>query len=154
MTDRTEKNSGGDEAGVFTEDYLAYLMAKASHLITKEIHEEFKESDTPVSTWRILAAVKDVERSVGKLAKIVMLNQPTLSKALDRLEADGFIRRRRDVANRRTVYIGITEKGKKTVSHLLPKVDAHDEMIFGIYSADEKKQIKVFLQNLIKRLDK
>lgn len=154
MTDKANRKTGGDDAGVFTENYLAYLMAKASYLITQEIHQEFKELDTPVSTWRILAAVKDVERSVGKLAKIVMLNQPTLSKALDRLEADDLIRRRRDAANRRTVYIGITEKGKQVVSRLIPKVDAHDQMIFGGYSESQKEQIKLFLQNLIKRLDK
>ena len=147
-----EDNGVSDKA--FSEDYLPYLVAKASYLLSQGINEYFKEFDTPISTWRVLTAVSEAEQSVGKLAKMVMLNQPTLSKALDKLEKAGLIVRKKDITNRRNVFIGITAKGQRMIEKLTPLVKAHEKSVFGSFSSTKQNEFQQLLKELIAKLEK
>jgi len=138
----------------YADDYLPYLVAKASYLISQGINEYFKEYDTPISTWRVLTAISACEQSVGRLAKLVMLNQPTLSKALDKLEKSGLIIRKKGTSNRRSVYIGITAKGKRMVAKLTPLVKEHEQLVFGSFSQAKQNEFQGFLKELIGKLEK
>lgn len=149
-----QKAKQKQESEHFT-DFLPFLLAKASYLVRQGILEYFKDYDMPmpISTWRILTRVNDGTERVGELAKLVMMNQPTLSKALNRLETDGLITKRKDKDNRRTVYISITPKGKKMVADLMPKVREHERLVFADYDEETLQQIRHFLQGLIAKLE-
>ena len=54
--------------------------------------------------------------SVSALARAASLGQPTVSGILDRLEAQGLVRRRRSTEDRRAVYVAITAKGTRTLA--------------------------------------
>lgn len=153
MSKPLKKNSASED-NKFADDYLPYLVAKASYLMSQGINEYFKEYDTPISTWRVLTAVSSDEQSVGKLAKAVMLNQPTLSKALDKLEKNGLIQRKKDDANRRNVYIGITAKGRQMIEKLTPLVKEHEQLVFGGFSQEKQNEFQGLLKELITRLEK
>ena len=149
-----QKSKQKQESEHFT-DFLPFLLAKASYLVRQGILEYFKDYDMPmpISTWRILTRVNDGTERVGDLAKLVMMNQPTLSKALNRLETDGLITKRKEKDNRRTVYISITPKGKKMVADLMPKVREHERVVFADYDEETLEQIRHFLQGLIAKLE-
>lgn len=136
----------------FVENYLAFLLAKASHLVSGGFHQRLKSLGVSISAWRILAVLHDSERTVGELADLVLLNQPTLSKALDKMEKDGLVARRREEENRRVVMISITDKGMALVNQLIPLANRHEVQSFGHFSAVEKTQLVELLQKTIKGL--
>ncbi|MBB6522014.1 MarR family winged helix-turn-helix transcriptional regulator [Pseudoteredinibacter isoporae] len=136
----------------FAQNYLGFLLAKASHITSNEFHLRLKQYQIPISSWRILASCWDDKRTVGELVEMVLLNQPTVSKSLDRLANDQLIERRKDDDNRRLVYVALTEKGRKLMEELIPLANTHEQQTFAHLSDAEKQQLTELLQKTISRV--
>lgn len=144
---RVVSDDVSDEA--FVDGYLAFLLAKASHLVSGGFHRQLKELGVSIATWRILAVLRDGARPVGELADRVLLNQPTLSKTLDRLERDGLIKRSRGAANRRSVTVSLQPRGRTLAATLVPMANAHEGEAFSALSPSERKALVRMLQRTI-----
>lgn len=137
----------------FVDGYLAYLLARASHLLSSQFHGRLAGAGVQVPTWRVLASLYDRDGlTVGALADLVLLKQPTLSKAIDRMIKDGLVARVPSQDDRRQVRVIITPKGRALVRNLITQALAHEEDILAGYSTEEKKLLKTMLQTLISRL--
>lgn len=140
-------------AARFVDDYLAYLLARASHLVSAEFHAQLAALGVAAPTWRVLSTLSDSNGlTVGELAKIVLLKQPTLSKALDRMIADGLVSRTASAADRRQVRVSITSKGRAMVEGLIARAIEHEETVLSSYNAAERQSLKQMLKTLIDRL--
>jgi DNA-binding MarR family transcriptional regulator len=144
---RTTDSDRAEEG--FVDGYLAFLLAKASHLVSGGFHRQLKTMGISIATWRILAVLGDGARPVGELADRVLLNQPTLSKALDRLERDGLIKRSREAANRRSVTVSLLPRGRAMAARLLPMANAHEAEAFASLGASERRALVGMLQRTI-----
>jgi len=133
----------------FVDGYLAFLLAKASHLVSGGFHRQLKELGVSIATWRILAVLRDGARPVGELADRVLLNQPTLSKTLDRLERDGLITRSREAENRRSVTVSLQPRGRALAAKLVPMANAHEGEAFSALSQTERKALVRMLRQTI-----
>lgn len=64
--------------------------------------------------WRVLAALHDVDaETVSRLAELCRLQQPTMTKLLDRMGRDGLVKRRQYERDRRVVPVSLTERGSE-----------------------------------------
>ena len=71
------------------DDYLSYLLARASHLVASEFHREVRAAGLTVLEWRVLAILSDGRaRKVGELAAIALAQQSTVTKLLGRMQAE------------------------------------------------------------------
>ena len=78
----------------FIDDYLAYLLARASHLISAEFHVVVRRTRLPVLQWRVLATLADGQAlSIGEVADIVLIPQSTLTRVAERMVAAGLLHR-------------------------------------------------------------
>lgn len=138
--------------GSFVSDYMAYLLAQASHVFSAEIHARIKAHGTGIAEWRVLACLVDVDGlSVSQLAELALFNQPRLSKVLDRLAAQGLVERRGDTTDRRRVRVHITPEGRQQVEPLVDIAKAHEQEMLAGYDGHEVEQIKRMLKHLIAR---
>jgi DNA-binding MarR family transcriptional regulator len=138
-----------DQQQPFVENYLAFLLAKASHQISGEFHQRLRDMGVSIGTWRILGALSDRDHTVGSLAEIVLMNQPTLSKALDKLEQDALITRERQAHNRRSVSVAITEKGMTLAQQLIGMANQHEAEVFSAMSEQDQTHLRGLLRQLI-----
>ena len=136
----------------FVGSYLGYLLAQAGLKVNEEFHQYIKSQGVALLTWRILASIHNEPTSVNELAKRVLVNQSTLSKALDRLEKDDLVSRNRDATQYRRVNVSITPKGTEIVK-LIPIANEYEERAFEHMPAGERKKLKVVLQQLIDHHD-
>ncbi len=138
--------------GSFASDYLAYLLARASHQISRQFHDQLRQMGLAVPTWRVLATLADGSAmSIGELAAVVLLKQPTLTKVIDRMERDGLVRRVGADADRRKVIVAITAAGRRVVGDLIERARAHEAEVLSGYSPAEILQLKSVLKALIRR---
>ncbi|HWK44259.1 MAG TPA: MarR family winged helix-turn-helix transcriptional regulator [Stellaceae bacterium] len=136
----------------FFAGYLPYLLARASFLVSREFHEQLAPCGIDVPTWRVLAILSDgAGMTIGDLAAIALLKQPTLTKVVDRMEAAGLVRRGGGAEDRRKVLVTIAPAGRDLVTTLLPRALAHEAVVLGDYTADEKRLLKRVLTTLIER---
>lgn len=150
--DAATTSAHGAPEGSFVAGYMSYLLAQASHVFSAEIHARIKATGAGIAEWRVLACLVDVDGlSVTQLAELALFNQPRLSKALDRLAAQGLIERRGDTADRRRVRVHITPDGRRFAEPLVEIAKAHEEEMLAGYDAAEIAAIKGMLKHLIER---
>jgi DNA-binding MarR family transcriptional regulator len=97
----------------FIDDYLLYLLARASHLISSEMHGHLRRRGISPPVWRVLGSLLgSTGETVTGLAEVCLLQQPTMTKLLDRMVRDGLVRRTQDQRDRRVVRVALTERGE------------------------------------------
>jgi 3-hydroxy-9,10-secoandrosta-1,3,5(10)-triene-9,17-dione monooxygenase reductase component len=137
----------------FVDDYLLYLLARASHAASGEFHARLGELGIPVQHWRVLASLCDADgMTVSALAHVVLFKQPTLTKVIDRMARLGLVERRAAPVDRRKVTVHITRSGRAVVRDLLKRAKAHEAEVLAGYGAEEVGQLKAVLRMLIGRL--
>ena len=134
----------------FARNYLAYLLARASLIVSNEFHAALKTWDMSVPEWRVLACLTDVEGlSVGELAAMALMKQPRLTKVLDRMERDGLLKRRSAAKDRRRVTLHLTARGRARVKPVQRAASRHEAELLSQFTDDEKLIIKSALDLLI-----
>jgi DNA-binding MarR family transcriptional regulator len=136
----------------FIDDYLSYLLARASHLVSRQFHAQLKPRGMAVPVWRVLSTLSDGDGlPVTELAKITLFKQPTLTKVIDRMSKQGLVERRASERDRRKVLVFITPKGRGQIVDLLARAKQHErEVLAGLTDADVNA-LKAALHNLIQR---
>lgn len=134
----------------FARSYLAYLLARASFVVSGEFHAKLKDWQLSVPEWRVLACLMDVEGlSVGELAAMALMKQPGLTKVLDRMARDGLLTRRGTTADRRRVTIHLTPKGRARAMPVQRAAKAHETELLKQFTAEQRANIKSALDLLI-----
>lgn len=131
----------------FVEDYLLYLLARASHAASAGFHARLKARGVPVPVWRVLATLQGAPEgeTVGALAAACLMQQPTMTKLLDRMEADGLVRRRREG---RLTRIAPTRAGTRLAAELVAEARAHEAALLARHDA-AAPALKALLREII-----
>src|SRR5690606_31267395 len=138
------------EPARFVDRYLASVLALASHRISAEFHVKVKQAGLSVTEWRIMASLfESTGETVGELARLALTKQPTLSKVLPRLEAQGYITLRTARADRRQTLVKLTAKGNRLVSPLCGQAMAHQHQVLSKLDADHAERLVAMLRSIV-----
>jgi len=137
----------------FIDDYVLYLMARASHLISSEFHEQLRRRGVTVPVWRVLASLVGSEagETVTGLAEVCLLQQPTMTKLLDRMVRDGLVRRGQDLRDRRVVRVLLTPRGQTLATELVQTARQHEQEVLARHPEAEAMALKTLLRGILAR---
>jgi DNA-binding MarR family transcriptional regulator len=136
--------------GRFVDDYLAALLAQASHLISSEFHEVARSHGLSVSEWRVLATLAGNEPiSIGRLAQVAVLKQPTVTRMLDRMEAKDQVERLAHDGDRRVTLVRITANGSRMVARLIALARDHEAKVLEPFGLAHAEDLKATLRRII-----
>ena len=136
----------------FIDDYLLYLLARASHAISAEFHEMLRRKGVSAPVWRVLASLVGGEgETVTGLADVCLLQQPTMTKLLDRMVRDDLVHRAQDLRDRRVVRINLTPRGEQMVKDLLEAARLHEAEVLARHPQAEADELKQLLRGIITR---
>jgi len=134
----------------FVDDYLAALLAQASHLISSEFHKVAREQGFSVSEWRVLASLAGGEAiSIGRLAQVAVMKQPTVTRLLDRMSQKGHVERLPHDSDRRITLVRITDAGERTVGHLVELAREHEDRVLAPFGLESAEALKSTLRRMI-----
>lgn len=146
--ERQARREAGDAR--FVDDYLAYLLAAASHAVSSQFHQQVREAGLGVLEWRVLASLAEGDgRPMSEVARLVLAKQPTLTKLIDRMAAAGLVRRGRSKTDRRQCLVYITTAGRRRVTPLLGAAKRHEAAILGTLGVEDARRLKVILRRII-----
>ncbi len=141
----------GAPAHHFVHDYLPALLALASQLISDEFHRVVRQHGFSVSEWRVMASLANGRAiSVGVLAEMTVMKQPTLTRLLDRMEERGQVRRLPHDTDRRITLVGITPLGQETVSELIGLAREHERQVLQPFGLVRAEALKDTLREIIR----
>jgi DNA-binding MarR family transcriptional regulator len=134
----------------FVDSYTPALLAQVSELISGEFHVIVQANGFEVSDWRVLSTLSNSEPiSIGRLAQVSVTKQPTVTRLLDRMEAQGYVKRVPHETDRRVTLIRITPRGQKLVLALIEQAKAHEEQVLAPLGKEKAEELKATLRLLI-----
>ena len=116
------------------ERLLADLLADAAFVVVQGFADELRGRGASLPVWRVLAALSARPgETVTGLAEACLLQQPTMTKLLDRMVRDGLVARTQDARDRRVVRLALTPEGEaKAAGRYETKVLARHPQAEGI----------------------
>jgi MarR family transcriptional regulator, organic hydroperoxide resistance regulator len=134
-------------SGRFADNHLSALLGRASVAVSEEFHEDVRRYRMPIPHWRILATLSDnTGISLSELAELTLLNQPTVTRLVQRLEGKGLLRKAMDAWDRRIMRVFLTKRGHEKVDQLIALADARQKQILQGLDAES---LKASLQYLV-----
>lgn len=136
-------------------NFAPYLMNRIMGRYNASLREEMTELGLTTPKMRALAVLSVVDGPlIRELAVYTVVDQSTLSRALDQLQAEGLIRREVDASDSRASRIFITPAGRATFDTLWPHMaEAQARMFRGVPEA-ERRAFVTTLQTMLANIRK
>ncbi|HUC60988.1 MAG TPA: flavin reductase [Alphaproteobacteria bacterium] len=137
----------------FLDDDVQHLLARASHHASGPFAGPLKRARVAAAEWRVLAALADQGRlPITRLARLVLMKQPTLTKLVDRMARRGLVERKASAGDRRAVLVAATPAGRTLARKLARAARRHEADLLAGYGYGEVASLKAALRGLISRL--
>jgi DNA-binding MarR family transcriptional regulator len=136
------------------EDRFIFLISKVCQKLIINLQKSFSESGievTPIQVMLLFFLQKNDGSSLTQISQGLMLENPTVTGLIDRLEKLGYVKRSDHPNDRRIYLVYLTEKGSKVAKKALPIVKKLNEQIKEGYS---KREIDDFKKVLIGAFNK
>lgn len=130
------------------EDRLIYLISKVCQKLIINLQKSFSENGievTPIQVMLLFFLQKKDGSSLTQISQGLMLENPTVTGLIDRLEKLGYVKRSDHPNDRRVYLVHLNEKGKKIANKALPIVKKLNEEIKKGYSKEEIENFKKVL---------
>ncbi len=134
----------------FVDDYLPALLAQAHDRISSEFHQVARAHGVSVSEWRVLATLAGGDPvSIGRLAQVTVLKQPTVTRMLDRMTRSGHVERLPHESDRRVTLVRITAAGEQKVKQLMQLARDHERRVLEPFGLQHAENLKAILRRMI-----
>ncbi len=136
-------------------NYAPYLMNRIMGRYNAALRAEMADLGLSTPKMRALAVLSVVDGPlIRELSVLTVVEQSTLSRALDGLQSDALIRRETDVADSRAVRVFITDAGRGRFEVLWPHMAMAQARMFRGIPEDERRAFVVTLQKMLHNIRK
>jgi DNA-binding MarR family transcriptional regulator len=133
----------------FVEGYLGYLLGQANHALYKDFEVHVRAAGLTPIEWRVLATLHDGEAlPVSTLAREVLSQQPTVTKLVQRMRAQGWLTLQADPTDQRRTLVAATPAGESMIRPLLAQAQAHEARILANLNDADVQTLKALLGKL------
>lgn len=137
------------------DNFAPYLMNRIMGRYNAALRYEISQLGLTTPQMRSLAVLSVIDGIlIRELAVYAVVEQSTLSRALDTLDQNGLIRREADAQDNRGTRIFLTESGRQAFEQLWPHMaEAYATMFQGI-DGGEKRAFVGTLQTMLRNIRK
>ncbi len=138
--------SGADDTTQQDFDQLwsmpSYLLNRISHRYSQNVHSELKSRGLTTLNLRIIVALKfRGELTVNELCVHAIAEQPAMSRALDRLETDGYVTRVVSESDSRVRIVQLLEPAVQLFDEMFPVMQSANQKMLSALSEQEREQL-------------
>ncbi|MBY6069123.1 MarR family transcriptional regulator [Leisingera aquaemixtae] len=135
------------------ENFPPYLMNRIMGRYNAALRAEMAAHGLTTAKMRTLAVLSVLDGLlIRDLSVYAVVEQSTLSRALDALERDGLIERKTDPDDSRATRIFMTRQGRETHEELWPHVASASAQMFDGISPDEQRAFTATLQKILRNV--
>jgi DNA-binding MarR family transcriptional regulator len=119
--------------------FLPYRLAVLSERASRRLSAVYERTHgLTVAEWRVLVHLNRCEKvSVREIHNCVNLERSRVSRAVSRLEADGYVVKLPGTDDGRLVEISLSKKGQVALAEILPAaLDVEQYLVAGISTQD------------------
>mgnify|MGYP002583664307 FL=1 len=132
---------------------IHYLLMSDHFLVQKSLLTSIKDSELTPGQPKILDYLQNHNGCVQKeIAKGCHIEPASITVILKGMESKGYIERKMINGDRRSLYVFLTEKGKKYIEYLNEKFDKVENTALKNFSEDEKQQLNDLLMRVYENM--
>ena len=136
-------------------NFAPYLMNRIMGRYNADLRAEMAALGLSTPKMRALAVLSVLDGlQIGRLAVYAVVEQSTLSRALDALEAEGHVHRTADPADNRATRIHLTPAGRAAFERLWPHMAASYARMFAGIDEAERRAFVGTLQKILANVRK
>ena len=136
-------------------NFPPYLMNRIMGRYNASLRAELAELGLTTPKMRALAILSVIEGPlISELAVHAVVEQSTLSRALDQLVAEGYVRREKDPQDSRAARVYLTEAGRIAYESLWPHMARSEDRMFRDIPDEEKRAFVGTLQKILRNIRK
>lgn len=128
-------------------------IQRASRLLERALSEHFAAYDLQLWEFDIIATLlrsgPPHQLTAGALGAASMVTSGAMTNRVDRLVAKQLVSRETDPANRRSVLITLTDRGRRLVGEALAGHVANEARLLDPLSGKEQQQLAALLRKLL-----
>jgi DNA-binding MarR family transcriptional regulator len=159
--DRGERNKGfvvalesaredRDERHFVIHDSIGYLLAVNARMLQRVMTARMAAMGVMHSHWSIMLALWAGDGITQKeLSARVAIEGPTLTRALERMEKEGLVRRKRDRADARQMIVFLTSRSRHFRDKLLPIAVEEQERATSALTTLERHLLVMLLRKML-----
>ncbi|MBC65930.1 MAG: MarR family winged helix-turn-helix transcriptional regulator [Paracoccaceae bacterium] len=137
------------------DDFAPYLMNRIMGRYNESLRQKMTSLDLTTPKMRALAVLSALDGIfINELAVYAVVEQSTLSRALDQLSTDGLVKREIDSIDTRATRIYLTKTGLEAFKSLWPDMLSNYNEMFKNIDKDEKSQFIVTLRKILTNIRK
>lgn len=130
--------------------FAPYLMNRVMARYNANLAEALKDDNITTAKARALAILAITpSATINELSVFAVMEQSTMSRTLDSLEEQGFIRRQPRAEDMRVRDVAITEEGRLAFENLWPKMYA---LLLQMFDGIDEDEYRAFTGTLHKML--
>jgi DNA-binding MarR family transcriptional regulator len=133
------------------EDYFPYFLGTISNRWTTTSSRIYLERfGVGIGEWRVLASIQALgQASSQQIVGLISMDGGAVSRAVARLEQDGFIARAPGRFVGRTKPYQLTGEGRDLYQALRDLALAREDQLLGALSADERRQLIALMRKVM-----
>jgi DNA-binding MarR family transcriptional regulator len=137
----------------FVDSYVPYLCHRIDTLLPKPFHDSLAARGLNAQTWHTLAMLySHGDCSVGELVELTLNSQPTQTRIVAVLEADGHAVQVPDGDRRRRV-VQLTPVGRQMTKGLVAEAKNLEQQMLEVLSVGEREQLLELLSRVASALE-
>ena len=138
------------------DDYtnLHYSLMKVNSVLNKAILRKAGELSLTKGQPKVLEALFCLEEAdQTTIASFCEIDNATIGGIIDRMEAKGLIKRQMKAGNRRSVYVSLTDEGRRKAKIMNGYFRQIDDDAQALLSTDERESLKKILGKIMEALN-
>ena len=137
--------------------YGGFLMSQIGRITSRTWERLLKECGVDAfngAQGRILYVLWEREKlTITDIARLTSMANTTLTSMLDRMEAEGLVRRTHDKVNRRQIFVSVTEKAKEYQEQYEQICDKMNGIFYKGFSETEVTAFENQLRRILKNVE-
>ncbi|QRN85604.1 MarR family transcriptional regulator [Clostridia bacterium] len=132
---------------------LLHNLGYTSRLVHRKLHENLEELGLYQGQPQLLAFLMHQDGSSQRdIGEWMDIRPATITKMVARMEKAGFVERRRDLNDKRSMQVFLTDKARETMQILQKDMQEQEETAFQGFTAEEKLQFNGLLMRVRENL--
>jgi DNA-binding MarR family transcriptional regulator len=142
------------EIPMFLKGFLPYRLNYLAERLSGEVMPIYRRKHGMTRPeWRVLVNLAEVKAATAsELCEMVPMHKTKVSRALQALEARGWVTRETDPDDRRIAHASLTRRGRRACDALLPELAAASERLLERLSEPERRTVTEALDILERSL--
>ena len=151
-TDRGDRRARTGD--LWLDGFFPYRLYRASKKLQLRLQTRLRAMRMSPSQWRVISVLKAYGAlSIGEIVEATLMEQPTISRVVARLEKNGLVTRRPSTRDSRMALISLTAPGVEVFKQIIPAALRHQELALNGIGRKEIAQVIATLEKIEENIE-